>query len=160
MSITGFYNEYAIYEIPTITVDSYGQDTKVWSVSTYIFGRRQGRSGDKSIYSENQEKASYNERFYCGLNSVGTTGRLVFSTNTFMYQGNSTSSTSLSSTEIGALYFVSSAFSTYIVGEYLINSSTGYGKTNMIYREILYINDRLLNSHYQIDLKVDYESRS
>ena len=69
MSITNFYNETAIYEIPTVMVDSYGQDTKVWSVSTFITCRRQGRSGDRSIYANNQEKASYNERLYCSRGS-------------------------------------------------------------------------------------------
>lgn len=160
MSIESFYNTTAIYEIPTITVDAYGQDTKVWSVSTTIIGRLQGRSGNKSIFNNNQEKADYNERFYCGINGIGTTGRLLFSTGSFSYMGTSTSSTALSSTEIGALYFVSGAFSTYAVGDYLAYSSTGYGKRYMIYREIIYINDRLLNRHYQIDLQVDYADRS
>ncbi len=160
MSINNFYNTTAIYEIPTITIDSYGQDTKVWSVSTYIVGRRQGRSGDKSIYTNYQEKASYNERFYCDLCKIETTGRLLFSTNAFIYQGTVSTSSGLTSTEIGALYNVASTFSTYVQGDYLIYSSTGYGKKTMIYRDILYINDNLKDSHFQIDLKVDYEYRS
>lgn len=160
MSINNFYNTTAIYEIPTITIDTYGQDTKSWTVSTYIIGRRQGRSGDKSIYTNFQEKANYNDRFYCDVCNVGSSGRLLFSTNAFVYQGVVSTSSGLTSTEIGALYNVASTFSTYVQGDYLINSSTGYGKKTMTYRDILYINDNLKDSHFQIDLKVDYGNKS
>jgi len=159
MAIANFYNTTAIYEIPTITIDSYGQDTKTWSVSTFIVGRLQGRSGDKSIYTNYQEKASYNERFYCNLVSVGSSGRFLFSTSAYTYKGTVSTSSGLTSTDLGSLYNVSIAFSTYIQGDYLINTSTGYGKASMIYRDILYINKNLKDSHYQIDLKVDYANR-
>lgn len=161
MSIQGFYNTTAIYEIPSYVTDEYGQEVKTWTVSTYILGTIQNRTGTKSIVSE-QERLSISDRFYCDVVSIGSSGRLVFSTSAYSYQGTASTSTNLSSTEGGALYFISSSFSTYVAYDYAIYSSnsSAYIKNAMTYRNILNVNDKLRGSHLQVDLDIGYKNKT
>lgn len=158
MAISFFYNSTAIYEIPIQTIDENGQLIDTWNVSTTIPCTVQGRSGAKSIVGD-QEKARKNDRMYCDVVNIGSTGRFLFSTTSFVYAGTASASTDLESTATGALYNVATAFSTYSVGDYLINNGTTYVLNVMKSKYILYINDNLRGSHYQIDLKVDYGDR-
>lgn len=161
MSIQGFYNTTAIYEVPTVTTDDYGQEVKTWSVSTWFAGTRQSRSGSKAIVDA-QERLNVSERFYCDYVSIESTGRLVFSTNSFVYKGSASASSDLAASNDGDLYSISSSFSTYAVGDYAIYSATSadYILSTMTYRYITYINDQLRSRHLQIDLDIGYKNRT
>ncbi len=159
MSISKFFNETAIYEKYTSTVDTFGQSVKTWSVSTFFTGCWQGRSGSHGLF-DTQEKADRVEKFYCSADvNILSTGRLVFSTSAFIYSGNSSGTSSLSSSA-GYLYFVSADFSTFVYGDYIITTASSYEKESMTYREIEYVNDKLRSNHIQVDLRIDNASRS
>jgi head-tail adaptor len=160
MSIQGFYNTTAIVETFTASQDSYGQETKTWAVSTTVIGDKQGRSGNKSVITT-QEGITVSDRFYCNVVSLNKTDRLVFSTNSFNYIGTASTSTGLTSTESGAMYFITADFSTYTAYDYAIYStaSSGYIINDVSRSEILYINN-LRNRHLQIDLSLDYKDHS
>jgi len=157
--IDSFYNTTAIYEKYASSIDDIGQEIKTWVVSTYIIGTLQGRSGDRGII-DFQEKATKAERFYCNIINIASTGRLAFSTSAFSYLGSVTTSSSMTSTEIGAMYFITSAFSTYTAEQYARFDGSDYVVNEMKYKDVLYVNDNLRGNHIQIDLKVDYEDRS
>lgn len=159
MSIQSFYNSTAILEIFTEVQDDYGQQVKTWSVSTYIIGCKQNRSGNKSIQNF-QDQINKNDIFYCNMMTISEKNRLIFTSNTFSFLGSCTSSTQLVSTIANALYFATNTFSTYSQADYITNSSTGYKKANVEYRNILNINKDLRNHHLQIELEVDNEHRT
>ena len=161
MAISSFYNTTAILETYTFASDGTGQEIKTWTVSTTIIGTRQGRSGSKSVVNT-QEGISVSDRFYCNVKNVRAHERLVFSTTLFTYKGSATSTSSLSSTQSGDMYFCASSFSTYNKYDYAIMSSNSsdYIINDVDRMDILYVNDNLRNRHLQIDLGLDYENRT
>jgi len=159
MSIEKFFDTTAIYEKYISAIDEMGQEIKTWSVSTFIIGTLQGRSGNRNI-AEYQEKAIKTERFYCNVADIQSTGRLVFSTSAFTYLGSVTTGSSMTSTKTGAMYFITSDFSTFTAGQYARYNGTTYIVNNMDYKDVLYVNHNLRGHHLQIDLKVDYANRT
>jgi hypothetical protein len=152
MGIQNLYNTTAILEKYLALTNSYGEEAKTWYVSTTVLGTRQGRSGNEAI-TNSIEKASYNERFYCDVINIDTKDRLIFSTNTYIYKGEASTDSDLSSTQLGSMYHINQDFSTYTEGEYAIYNGTTYIKNPVIYRDIDYLNSNLRGNHYQLDLK-------
>ena len=159
--ISGLYNTIALVETYTLTTDSYGQNFKTWTVSTTVIGCKQSRSGSESVI-DTQERISKSEIFYCDEFNIKTEDRLVFSTKSFTYQGTADRLNDMASTVTGALYFVSTAFSTYVQYDYAIydTDSSGYIINDVERNNILYINDRLRGHHLQIDLDLGFKSRT
>lgn len=157
--IDRFYNIYAILERYSLATDDYGQEIKTWLVSTTIYGCKQNKSGSKSIVN-NVEKNRTNDRFYCDPLTITTNDRLLFSTNTFSYQGTCSTGSDLASTTYGALYFCNIAFSSYVVGDYVRYSSatTAYVVEEFTYYNILNVYD-LLDRYLQIDIDEDNKNR-
>lgn len=156
--IQRFYNTYAILERYTLTTDDYGEQIKTWSVSTTIHGVKQGRTGSASIVFD-VEKIRTNERFYCDYVNLTANDRLLFSTKSYSFIGNSSASSMLStSPDIGYLYFCNNTFSTYITGDYIRYGSTGYQIENFKYYKILFA-DNKEDIHLQIDIEEDNKNR-
>lgn len=155
--IERFYNTYAILERYSLATDDYGQEIKTWSVSTTIFGQKQSRTGTASIVFD-KEKIRTNERFYCNVLNVSALDRLLFSTKAYNFKGNSSGSSMLISTNIGDTYFCNSSFSSYVAGDYIRNTSTGYQTETFNYYKILYVNN-LEDRHMQIDIEEDNKNK-
>lgn len=156
-----FFDTYAIAERYTVITNSFGEELKTWTVSTTIQGRKQKKSGSKNIIFD-IEKIRSNETFYCpaSVNLSSANDRLLFSTNSFSFMGNSSATTNLISTNYGALYFCNAAFSSYVYGDYIrySSASTSYVIENFDYYKITFIYE-LFNRHYQIDIEEDNKNR-
>ena len=159
MSVDRFYDTYAILERYTVVTDDYGAEIKTWTVSTTVYGVKQNKSGDQSI-TNNIEKDRTNDRFYCDSLIITKSDRLLFSTKSYSFQDSVATSSNLTSTNYGALYYCDGDFSSYVYGDYARYSSvsSAYVIEEFDYYRILNVYD-LIGRHMQIDLEEDNKNR-
>lgn len=74
--IDNFFDTYGDIEVASIETDEFGEEIRTWVLSTTIFGRKQNRSGTKSIIN-NIEKIRSNDRFYCNVCDITENDRLL-----------------------------------------------------------------------------------